>query len=202
MAPLKLAAAALAMAFATPVAAESVTDWRSYIAEASLRFGVPVEWIERVMRVESDGQTTLNGRPIRSRVGAIGLMQLMPGTWEMLRNLIELGSDPDDPRDNILAGTLYLRMMYDRFGYPGLFAAYNAGPRRFAAHLVTDRAPPRETIVYLRKVAGSAQTPLGVPERIGRDRLFVVGARTQVQPAPAASQRSVTSLFVVRDDVH
>ena len=57
-------------------------------------------------------------------------MQLMPRTWNDMRARLALGPDPDDPRDNILAGTAYLRLMYDRFGYPGMFAAYNAGPGR------------------------------------------------------------------------
>ena len=46
----------------------------------------------------------------------------------------DLGPDPYNVRDNILAGTAYLRELYTRFGYPRLFAAYNAGPdnlRRF-----------------------------------------------------------------------
>ncbi len=67
-----------------------------------------------------------------------------------------LGDDSDDPRDNIFAGTAYLRAMYDRFGYPGLFAAYNAGPARYARHLATGRALPGETIGYLSTVAGVA----------------------------------------------
>ena len=66
-----------ALAVAMPARAESVADWRPYITEASLRFGVPTAWIERVMQAESRGRTSLNGRPIRSRAGAIGRMQLM-----------------------------------------------------------------------------------------------------------------------------
>jgi soluble lytic murein transglycosylase-like protein len=42
---------------------------------------VPELWIERVMRAESRGLTTLAGRPITSRAGAMGLMQIMPATW-------------------------------------------------------------------------------------------------------------------------
>lgn len=57
----------------------------------------------------------------------MGLMQLMPATWRDTRELLGLGADPHNAHDNILAGTFYLRPMYDRFGYPGLFAAYNAG---------------------------------------------------------------------------
>lgn len=194
MAPLKLAVAVAALAFAAPCHADAVADWRPFTAEASLRFGVPVEWIERVMRAESDGETMLNGRPIRSRVGAIGLMQLMPGTWDMLRHSLALGSDPDDPHDNILAGTFYLRMMYERFGYPGMFAAYNAGPGRFAEHLATGNVLPAETMTYLRKVAG----PQRQIAAAAQTKSLLVA---QVQPAPAATKRSVASLFAVRNDV-
>ncbi|WP_410468066.1 lytic transglycosylase domain-containing protein [Sphingomonas sp. JC676] len=62
----------------------------------------------------------LDGRPITSRAGAMGLMQLMPGTWIEMRTVLGLGTDPFDPRDNILAGTCYLGRMYDRFNYPGM----------------------------------------------------------------------------------
>ncbi|MCC5967787.1 MAG: transglycosylase SLT domain-containing protein, partial [Natronohydrobacter sp.] len=63
-----------------------------------------------------------------SHAGAMGLMQVMPGTWAELRAAHQLVDDPFDPRDNILAGAAYLRQMYDRFGSPGFLAAYNAGP--------------------------------------------------------------------------
>ena len=174
MAPLKLLTAALALAVATPVQAESVADWRPYVTEASLRFGVPTAWIERVMRAESNGQTRLKGAPIRSRAGAMGLMQLMPGTWAAIRQRLGLGLDPDDPRDNILAGTFYLRLMYDRFGYPGLFAAYNAGPGRYAAHLATDGALPGETVAYLRTVGGVPSAMSSPAVETPREALSVV----------------------------
>src|SRR3546814_9056131 len=119
MATVRIALAALALLAATPAEAESVDRWRPYIAEASVRYGIPVEWIERVMRAESGGRTTLNGHPIVSRAGAMGLMQLMPGTWAAMRSRLGLGHDPHDTRDNTLAGTYYLRPMYDRSGSPG-----------------------------------------------------------------------------------
>ncbi len=62
----------------SPCAAQSVATWRAFVTEASVRFGVPAVWIERVMQAESGGRTTWQGRPIRSRAGAIGVMQLMP----------------------------------------------------------------------------------------------------------------------------
>jgi soluble lytic murein transglycosylase-like protein len=148
--------AAVALAQSAPVAAGPVDRWSGHVAEASARFGVPEAWIRRVIQAESGGRTHLGGRPVVSRAGAMGLMQLMPGTWREVRALLRLGADPHDPRDNILAGTYYLRAMYDRFGYPGLFAAYNAGPARYSRHLATGRRLPGETVAYVAAVSGSA----------------------------------------------
>ena len=142
--------------------ANAVAQWRPYVEEASARFGVPADWIERVMCAESGGRTTLGGRPIVSSAGAMGLMQLMPGTWADMRARLGLGFDPHAPRDNILAGTLYLRLMYERFGYPGLFAAYNAGPARYAAVLAGRVRLPAETRAYL------AATMASGPQRMPR----------------------------------
>src|SRR3546814_13405742 len=69
VAGLRIALAALALVFTAPAKAEPVDRWRPYIAEASVRCAVPVEWIERVMRAESGGRTTLGGRPITSHAG-------------------------------------------------------------------------------------------------------------------------------------
>ena len=126
MAALTLPALAATLALAASPA--QVSRWSVEIDAAALRCGVPHDWIARVMQAESGGRTMLAGRPTRSRKGAIGLMQLMPGTWAELRRDLNLGDDPDLPADNIVAGACYLRQMYDRFGYPGLFGAYNAGP--------------------------------------------------------------------------
>ena len=71
----------------------------TYVAEAARRFGIPQHWIRAVMEVESAG----NPRAV-SPAGAMGLMQIMPGTWAELRAAYRLGDDPFDPRDNILAG--------------------------------------------------------------------------------------------------
>lgn len=196
MAALRLAAAALALSIAAPAAAQTVAQWRPFVAEASLRFGIPASWIEQAMRAESNGRTALDGHPIRSRAGAIGLMQLMPGTWAALRRKLGLGRDPDDPRDNILAGACYLRLMYDRFGYPGLFAAYNAGPARYAAHLATGRALPGETLAYLAKVTGSGPAPARLARAATPDRLFAL----RRDRAATVSDAPIVSLFAVRRD--
>ena len=148
-------AAIAALFVAAPVRADAIDGWQPYIAEASARFSVPVSWIERVIRAESGGYDRLNGRPVRSPKGAMGLMQLMPATWASARSILGLGSDPYDPRENILAGTFYLRQMYDRFGYPGCFAAYNAGPGRYAAALAGRQSLPIETIAYLGSIGAA-----------------------------------------------
>lgn len=159
MGRLKVALLALLLACPAQAAASPVDRWGSQIAEASQRFGVPEAWVRRVMRAESGGRTRLGGRRIVSRAGAMGLMQVMPGTWREMRAAHGLGADPHDPRDNILAGTAYLRAMYDRFGYPGLFAAYNAGPGRYADHLARGRKLPAETLAYVADVAGMRAAP-------------------------------------------
>jgi soluble lytic murein transglycosylase-like protein len=164
MAALKILFALLMGGAAAPAAAE-VSRWAAPIAEASARFDIPAAWIARVMHAESRGQTIWEGQPITSSAGAMGLMQLMPGTWREMRARLQLGNDPHHPRDNIMAGTFYLRLMYDRFGYPGLFAAYNAGPARYARHLATGTPLPRETRAYLAQVGGpgASSPPVSLP---------------------------------------
>ena len=96
------------------VSSARIDRWQSQIAAASLRFGLPANWIRAVMARESAGRTTRDGHPIVSRVGAMGLMQVMPTTWSELRARYSLGPDPFDPHDNIIAGAAYLREMFYR----------------------------------------------------------------------------------------
>ncbi|HEX8238275.1 MAG TPA: lytic transglycosylase domain-containing protein [Allosphingosinicella sp.] len=184
--------------------AQPVERWSRYIEEASARFGVPEAWIRRVMEAESGGRTVLNGPRITSRAGAMGLMQLMPGTWREMRRVHRLGLDPHDPRDNILAGTAYLRLMYDRFGYPGLFAAYNAGPGRYGEHLAKGRPLPAETVAYVAAVGGRPTIGGGSPEpgavalaEPGNNGVFVTLSRSSppdLEPSPPPAAENM--LFV------
>ena len=165
-----------AAAFPSIGIADPVDRWAVPIAEASARFGIPEAWIRHVMQAESGGRLLLNGRPVVSIAGAMGLMQLMPATWRDVRTSLGLGPDPFDPHDNILAGTLYLRMLYNRFGYPGLFAAYNAGPARYASHLLTGLPLPSETRAYVATLTGTRQ------------------------PARASTARPVLTLFAIKSE--
>jgi hypothetical protein len=126
--------------------------WGPYVREASNRFDVPDTWIRSVMRVESGGKEYQNGQLITSGAGAMGLMQVMPETYDELRNRYSLSDDPFDPHDNILAGTAYLREMYDIYGSPGFLAAYNAGPRRLDDYLSNNRPLPDETRRYVAMI--------------------------------------------------
>lgn len=204
MARVTLAAAAVLLAWTAPATADPVDRWAAYVTEASARFALPEEWIRRVMHAESGGRTEVAGRPVISRAGAMGLMQLMPGTWGEMRNLLELGDDPNVPRDNILAGAAYLRAMYDRFGYPGLFAAYNAGPRRYADHLATARPLPAETVNYVATVTGTpgrartpARQPIAAQSRpISRPVPALFAVEEAASPRGNTPRKAIGGLFV------
>lgn len=111
------------------------------IQEAATMYGLPFAFIKAVIHVESAFDPTAV-----SHAGAMGLMQLMPGTAQSLGC-----SDPFDPRMNILAGALYLRLLANRYsGDMNLtLAAYNAGPAR------VDRVqgvPFEDTARYIERV--------------------------------------------------
>jgi soluble lytic murein transglycosylase-like protein len=124
------------------------SPFADFIVEASRRFGIPTTWIRAVMQAESGG----DARAVSPK-GAMGLMQIMPGTWADLRARYHLGADPFDANDNILAGVAFLRELYDRYGAPGFLAAYQAGPRRYEDHLTTGRALPPNTRAYVAALA-------------------------------------------------
>lgn len=152
----------------------------AFVTEASQRFGVPEVWIIAVKHAESAGDV----RAVSS-AGAMGLMQVMPDTWEGLRVRYRLGRDPYDPRDNILAGAAYLREMFDRYGtVPAMLAAYNAGPGRYDEYVQTGRALPPETRAYVALLAPQlgATSPSAAPS---------------VAPPPKPDWRQAP-LFVVR----
>lgn len=161
----------------------------AHIAEASRRFGIPEHWIRAVLRAESAGRV----RAVSS-AGAMGLMQIMPDTWADLRARYGLGRDPYDPRDNIMAGTAYLREMFDRYGnISAMLAAYNAGPGRYDEYLVTGRRLPAETRAYVAALApilGGAVVPdapaqQSAPPPDWRDAPLFVRRPTDAQSAVA-----------------
>ena len=121
--------------------------WGPYITEASRNFDVPEKWIREVIRQESSFQVMDTSAP-----GAMGLMQIMPGTYDELKVRFSLGDDAYDPHNNILAGTAYLRALYDLYGSPGFLAAYNAGPGRLDDYLTRRKPLPDETRNYVARI--------------------------------------------------
>jgi hypothetical protein len=130
--------------------AQLLDRWNGAIAEASKRFHVPQAWIRAVMARESGGRTMLGkNQPIISRAGAVGLMQVLPETYDEMALAHKLGANPFDARDNIMAGTAYLCWLQQKYGYPAMFAAYNAGPGKLEDHLEHGARLPAETRAYV-----------------------------------------------------
>jgi soluble lytic murein transglycosylase-like protein len=133
--------------------AQLMARWDPLIADAAQRYGVPAAWIRAVMHVESGGRTVQEeDQPITSPAGAVGIMQMMPATYDQMRKQHGLGADPFNPRDSIYASAAYLHWLHGRYGYPNMFAAYNGGPGTLEAYLRGDRALPKETRNYLASV--------------------------------------------------
>lgn len=158
--------------------------WGPYITEASQRFDVPDAWIRGVMEVESGGyQFRATGELTTSPVGAMGLMQLMPETYDEMRARYGLGDDAYEPHSNILAGAAYLREMYDAFGSPGMLAAYNAGPARLEDYLTHNRPLPDETRRYVWMI-GSRIEGVFPQSRSPAEQLAVNQMPIDIPPGP------------------
>jgi len=172
---LRRAALVLAAALAWASAARGRSDGRAdelaaAVAQAASISGLPAAWIQRVIAAESGGH-----RFAVSRAGARGLMQLMPPTWAELRARLGLGDDPFDVRDNVVAGAVYLREMFDRFGPSGFLAAYNAGPGRYAAAAAEPARLPSETLAYVAGLAPALGAPAAGDRRDIEDRARASG---------------------------
>ena len=175
-----------------------------HVAEAAHRFGIPEAWIWSVMRLESAGDATAT-----SHAGAMGLMQVMPGTYAELRARHELGPDPYDRRDNILAGAAYLREMHDRYGSTGMLAAYNAGPGRWEDYISRGRPLPAETVAYMARlgtmVGGSAAPSPAVlappdPFSWRRATLFVAHGERSATSGSGASPVQPEAFAIARPE--
>jgi|HubBroStandDraft_2_1064218.scaffolds.fasta_scaffold114691_3 soluble lytic murein transglycosylase-like protein len=211
-----LTAAGVCVLFVTPpqpahpcaapaqISSHAIEQWQPLIADAARRFAVPEDWVHAVMRLESGGHATWNGRPITSSAGAMGLMQLMPGTYADMRLRYGLGPDPYDPHDNIFAGTAYLHEMFVRYGYPNLFAAYQAGPKRLDRVLSGLDSLPKSTLDYMNSLisgTGNAlavsENPTAQPPKSVPDPLFFVRAENENSSNAAAKSTShPNELFV------
>ncbi len=147
-----------------PYAAGPGTTYDYEIRTAATRYGVSPALIKAVIWQESKFNPTLE-----SRAGAVGLMQLMPGTANALTDesrpegkhcrLKDVGitefsrTDLMDPMKNIMAGTCYLSYLLNKYNYniKKALAAYNAGPN--AVDKYNGVPPFRETQNFVAKVS-------------------------------------------------
>jgi len=127
-----------------PAAPLQPKSTKELITEAAQRHGLPPEIVHALVMTES----AYNERAVSPK-GAIGLMQLMPGTARALE------ADPNDVRQNIDAGTRLLRDLLIKYQdddrqVSKALAAYNAGAGAVARY---NGVPPyRETVNYIDKV--------------------------------------------------
>lgn len=120
---------------------ERLAMWEPLLQELCEKYQVDPDLARAVMRCESGG----NPNAVSS-AGAIGLMQLMPGTAR------GLGVDPKDPRRNLEGGIKYLAQLADKYdrNYVKTLAAYNAGSGRVDSY---GGVPPfPETQRYVQNV--------------------------------------------------
>jgi soluble lytic murein transglycosylase-like protein len=114
---------------------------REMVEAAAKKNGLPPNFVHSVVRAESGYKPGA-----LSPKGAIGLMQLMPATAKAY------GADPNDPGQNVEAGTAYLRELLIK--YDGdtrrALAAYNAGPG--AVEKYNGVPPYAETRTYIERV--------------------------------------------------
>lgn len=143
--------------------------YESAVASNAKRFDLPPEFIWGIMRAESRYR-----KDAISPVGALGLMQIMPGTGRRIASLTgERSFQPPQllqPETAVRMGAFYLRRLANQFGnsIPLTAAGYNAGPHRVHAWLMSfgsldydefvEHIPFLETREYVRRVVANALT--------------------------------------------
>lgn len=143
-------------------------EYAQYVETYAEKYGVPETLIYAVIRTESSFDSGAV-----SRAGAVGLMQMMPETFQWLTDEILFDHLESgmlyDPETNIKYGTYLLSRYYDRYGdWKLVFAAYNGGPGNVDKWLEDPeysdgegglkKIPFRETRNYVKKVADAWDT--------------------------------------------
>ncbi|HVB32882.1 MAG TPA: lytic transglycosylase domain-containing protein [Patescibacteria group bacterium] len=166
--------------FPSPVAepARASGPFGALVAHAALKNGLSPRLLSSVIHAESNFQP----RAISPK-GALGLMQLMPGTARGLAV-----RDPLDPSQNVQAGAHYLGQLLGKFGNLNLaLAAYNAGP---ATVRLYDGVPPfPETRAYIARVRRGLKRPPAPSTKTGTVELTCSPLALRCQEQTIASPR-------------
>ena len=154
----------------------AMTLWQQQIRAAAEQ-----AWLDPALALAVAEQESRFNPQARSPAGAIGLMQLMPGT------AASLGVDPHVPEQNIAGGTRYLKEQLDRFGSQELaLAAYNGGPARLASVGNDISRMPEQTRAYVPEVQARMSKYAQAPTDPFADLDAAYIGKFGAQQAPAA----------------
>ena len=140
--------------------------FEEYVEKYASQYGVPEYLVYAVIKTESDFESGAV-----SEAGAVGLMQMMPDTFNWLTTITKEKLDTGllyDPETNIKYGTYYLSYLYLKYGaWDTVYAAYNAGEGNVDMWLgesinedgakKLDSIPYPETASYVKKVNKAAE---------------------------------------------
>ena len=166
------------------------TPFRTELASAAKQNRLDEAWVYGIVRQESRFYADA-----KSRVGAMGLMQLMPATARWIAQRLGItkfhAADANAVDTNTAFGTYYMRHVLDELGHPVLATAgYNGGPGRAArwrdtkpleGAIYIESIPLSETRDYVKKVMANATTYagiLGLKWQSLKDRLGKIPARS------------------------
>ena len=155
---------------ASSSSATSAVDLNHVVKSASATYHLDPDLVNSVIHAESG----FNSRAV-SRHGALGLMQLMPGTAGRLGV-----KNPFDPQANVDGGTRYLRQLLERYHFDLVkaLAAYNAGPQRVEQYRGVP--PYRETRAYVAGIVRDYNR-----KKIAQERAEAASAKMNRPPKAA-----------------
>ena len=176
-----------------PAVKKGSHKYEDLVIQEATRQGVDPRLAVHVLYKETGNLA--NPESAKSKAGALGVMQLMPGTAK------ELGVNPLDPMENIQGGISYLKKMYNKYQDPALAAAaYNAGPGRLDRALRSEGGIgnlPRETRNYMVGLASGGEvkhfqyggSTMGGFEDLPPDDIFVPRPDLSDVIDPASGQK-------------
>jgi soluble lytic murein transglycosylase-like protein len=185
-----------------------VRQWGGEIREAADRFHIDRGLISAVIQVESDACERIDGKLTSSAAGAMGLMQVMPSTWNDYRERLRLGTNPYAPLDNILAASAYLHDLMQRLGMLDGLAAYFAGPSSVMAANRNDALTSPATLRYVHDVLAivTANTTQTVEHKRGSAepsaRLFAIEPAQSRRGNDVPKNGSSTLFAITRAHTH